>query len=297
PGDKEFNKLVTKMNTSLDSKLTKSGNGLKLGKIVTSSKFLLTDPKSAKESMMGNLIADANRSVIAKRFPYSLGVVPNGVIRGSLMAGATSFANLFSILPLGMTNASDQKVMAPGYPLLTMFMSAADIKKMLWVGLNIPAVKGSSYFLNISGIKYEYGLKVAGIPKYGVEVKKVSLVTNPITGATSGDFENDGPYPVVVNLYMLLMMSGLDSELIAMGMPPLNVNLMTPSGGSVNMTDRKHKDHYLNFRIDADQNPTNGIQEVKEWMAFLNYTSTLKQIPGDYNKSGTANALGRAVFK
>ncbi|MDM8518239.1 metallophosphoesterase [Desulfobacterales bacterium HSG16] len=294
PGDSFINRTVTAANEALNKLLSSAIPDLTLERTVGSASFALNRPPDAVESSMGNICADSVRSILAENpnIVNPIGVVANGNIRDSFRPGLISFSDLYNVMPLGITNATDQAMTIPGYPLFYAFLSPEDIKKLIWVSLNIPpALHSSDYYLNISGLVYTYGLTVDGHPEYGLEAKTVELVDNPVTGNKTGDFENDGPYPVAVNLYLLLMIPQLDAQLASLGMPPLNINMMTPTGASLNMADPDHPDYYLHYRIDSDP-AADGVQEVKQWMSLLKYVSGMGSIPDAYN-DGTA--MGRAL--
>ena len=132
------------------------------------------DPVLAPNGL-GNLAADAIRSVpnsiIAQTLtavggnpanlpgydftPVQLGVVGTGVIRGTLPAGVPlTFTDIYNILPLGIS--PDQSQALPiGYPLISTYVDINDVKKIAALQLVGQAnLVGSSFYLNLSGIKY-----------------------------------------------------------------------------------------------------------------------------------------------
>ena len=114
------------------------------------------------ESNLGNLIADAIRWAINvadsdPKDPEStvvLGVVSNGVIRDHILVGKTgdiALCDAFRAVSLGI--GSDG---AMGYPLVSFYLYASEIKKAFEVLTTIYPMKGSNYFLQFSGMRVAY---------------------------------------------------------------------------------------------------------------------------------------------
>ncbi|HEV8435673.1 MAG TPA: metallophosphoesterase, partial [Thermoanaerobaculia bacterium] len=132
------------------------------------------DPVLAPNGL-GNLAADAVRSVpnsiISQTLtavggnpanlpgydftPVQMGVVGTGVIRGTLSAGIPlTFADIYNVLPLGIS--PDQTQALPvGYPMISTYVDVNDVKKIAALQLVGQAnLVGSSFYLNLSGIRY-----------------------------------------------------------------------------------------------------------------------------------------------
>jgi len=129
---------------------------------------------------LGNLAADSVRnvsnSIIAQTLaavggnpaalpgydftPVQVGVVPTGVLRGSLPAGVPlTFSDIYNVLPLGISPDSTQ-ALPIAYPLISAYADAADVKKICALQLvGQSNLISSSFYLNMSGLKY--GLKSA----------------------------------------------------------------------------------------------------------------------------------------
>ncbi|MFH1153767.1 MAG: metallophosphoesterase [Pseudomonadota bacterium] len=89
----------------------------------------LAKPSGARETGMGNLVADALRNTLGG-FTQAVGVVPNGVIRDGFQLGqGISFADLYSVLPLGMTLDTTQQNV-PGYPLMLVYLTGQELANM-----------------------------------------------------------------------------------------------------------------------------------------------------------------------
>lgn len=88
--------------------------------------------------------------------PFTLGVVPTGVIRDGLkMNVPISFANLYNVLPLGISPDSSQ-ALPVGYPMMSVYLDYADLKKVCALQLiSQTNLTPSDYYLNLSGISYD----------------------------------------------------------------------------------------------------------------------------------------------
>ena len=87
--------------------------------------------------------------------PFQVGVVATGVLRGSLPAGVPlTFADIYNILPLGITPDPTQ-ALPVGYPLMSAYVDVTDLKKVAALQLvGQSNLIGSSFYLNMSGIRY-----------------------------------------------------------------------------------------------------------------------------------------------
>jgi 5'-nucleotidase len=217
--------------------------------------------QAAGESSLGNLISDAvlwyaNSYLRIKGDPDSrvrASFVSGGVIRDDLLAGKTGYittGDLFRTIPLGIGIDG-----SPGYPLVAVYLTAADIKKTLEVSTSIYPIKGRSYFLQISGLKYRYN-------PHRVIFDRVTEIL----------IENDDEG------YRPLDYSGSNKKLYRVTADFYNASFLKFVGGFTNgildivprYRDGKPVEDMEDMRIDADSNKE-GIQEVKEWIAVLKY--------------------------
>ena len=117
---------------------------------------------------LGNLAADSVRNVANSLVaatpagvtgfdynPYQLGVVPTGVIRASLQGGVPlTFADIYNVLPLGISPDTTQ-ALPVGYPMISTYADPGDVKKICALQLvGQSNLIGSSFYLNMSGIRY-----------------------------------------------------------------------------------------------------------------------------------------------
>ncbi len=117
------------------------------------------------ESNLGNLVADAIRNGI-DRYEYNpadpstkcdFAFESNGVIRDNILKGTTGdmwVADAFRAVPLGIGDDD-----TPGYPLISFYISGPEVKKGLEVLTTVYKLEGSDYFLQVSGLRFEYDPK------------------------------------------------------------------------------------------------------------------------------------------
>lgn len=251
-------------------------------------------PETVGESGIGNLVADSLRYTLggAEGNP-SMGIVANGVIRNGYTYGQEiSFADLYNTLPLGMSPDEDNQNI-PGYPLLMVYIDATSIVSLcnlasLTIAANndafmtallnsgVPAYVQkyyllqnlkADYYLNMSGVQYtyaaDYSVAAGSIALYGsTDFSCQSTAAIPLAGIGANYI------PCVFDLYMGMMfldptMQGL---LTAAG---LDINPMVMGGSGLEALSLSN---ILTARLDRDDE-TAGIQEVKEWMALLQYVT------------------------
>jgi 5'-nucleotidase len=159
-GDEKIQKRVESYIGIINEKVLKEVN-LSFYKALAKTDFDLRLQED--ESNLGNLIADSirwavNRVDYDRNDPVTKVVVAiesNGVIRDDLLRGKTgniAVCDLFRTIPLGFSRGDDTM----GYPLITSYLYAHEIKKILEVLTSIYPRKGDHFFLQVSGLKFKY---------------------------------------------------------------------------------------------------------------------------------------------
>lgn len=266
PGDPAVQGMVSAYHTAINAGL--AALGVTIDAPVSRTGFALK-LASLQETGLGNLAADSIRAVAGSLAPLNDGnacdfsVVASGVIRDNIYPGTTglvSFADIYNVLPLGISPDTTQP--APGYPLMSMYVTAGDLRNICEAALTVAPAIGSDYYLNFSGIQVDYNPLYA---PYFAGVQGVSLY-DPSDIFCMGDAEpldlsdTTTVYHCVVDLYALQMMGVVTS----MGLQ------IIPRDASGNVIDPTT---YMAYRIDAS--PAPGVQELKEWMALLNFLGTV----------------------
>ncbi len=215
------------------------------------------------ESPIGNLVADAYRTLAAELEPDEpavIGVDANGSIRSEVSRGETGevwLADLFRVVPLGI--GFDQQ---PGLPLVSFYLNAADIRSGLELGAGKDAIP-NDYFLQVSGLKVEYDTSK---PLFS-RVTRLALV------GEEGEQELDPSdtktcYKIVTTNYvagLLGVVERFTAGLLAVNAKDADCETL------IDPTERF---------IDADPE-RDGVQELKQWQALLRYVSALPDSDDD----------------
>jgi 5'-nucleotidase len=245
-----------------------------------------------EESNLGNLIADSIRWYINKvdsdpNDPDSkvvLGVISNGVIRDNIVVGKTgkiAFSDAFATIPLGI-GMDEKKTM--GYPLITCYLYATEIKKALEILTSIYPLKGSDYFIQISGVKFTYNPN--------------RMLFDRVTEIWIGDEQNG---------YVPLDYSDSNKKLYRVAADIYNATFLKIIGNFTwhildivpKWRDGKPIEKLTQARVDADKRKP-GIQELKEWQGVIEYIRSFKDEDGDGTPDVPAlykDKLGRIVVE
>ncbi len=224
-----------------------------------------------EESNLGNLIADASRWYVNKiaydpRDPESRVVVAvdsNGLIRDPVVKGKTgkiAVCDMFNALPLGI--GKDDTM---GYPMTATYFYASEIKKALEILTSIHPLKGSDYFLQISGLKFTYN------PRRMIFDRVTSIqIGNDEEGYKTLDYSDSNKklYRVTANLYNATFLD-------IVGNFTMNILTIVPKDRS-----GKPYDDLAKALVDADPYKP-GIQEVKQWVGLMEYVRSFKDTNGD----------------
>jgi 5'-nucleotidase len=234
------------------------------------------------ESNLGNLIADSirweiNRIDCDRNDPATKVVVAiesNGVIRNDLLRGKTgnvAVCDLFRTIPLGFSRGDDTM----GYPLITCYFYAHEIKKTMEVVTSIYPRKGSNFFLQVSGMRFRYN------PNRII----FDRVTDIWTGSEDEGYQpldtsesNKTLYRIATNIYNATFLGYVGRFTYGV----LDIVPKDRNGNPVVSKAPKGNpfDVLLSLRVDVDKNKA-GIQELKEWVALVDYVKNFPDTNGD----------------
>lgn len=214
-----------------------------------------------EEVGLGNLVTDAIRWA-TNYYDYDpadpmtrvrMTLQSNGVIREDILIGETGLINtsdIFKVVPLGI--GVDDTM---GYPLVTFYLYASEIKKAMEVTTTIYPMKGSDYFLQISGLKFTYN-------PYRMLFDRVTEI---LIEDENGDYvpldyssSNEELYKVATNYYNA-------SFIKFVGGYSYNILTMVPKDRDGNPID-----DLSTARVDIDKFRP-GIQELKDWAIPIEY--------------------------
>lgn len=158
-----------------------------------------------QEEPLGNLLADSylfavNRSTTEREPQAVIAVVPSGVIRGTFHKDQeVTVSNAFEILSLGIGPDG-----VPGYPLVSVYLTGADVKTMAEVDASISPIMTTAQ-LYTSGLSYT--------------INPCRLILNRVTELSLTDREgnieelkDDNLYRVVADLYTGQMLGAVEQQ-------------------------------------------------------------------------------------
>ena len=264
-GDSAINDMVLDMDIEIDTLIDPLG--IEISDVeATMGDFELSGPSSAGENGLGNLIADSLRYAGTEPSNFTIGAFATGMIRDPLIANQNvTFADLFRVVPLGITPAEDQGNFYPGYPLLKVYINGTEIWNVCrFNGIIADLGLYTAGFIHLSGIQYSY--HYASVPYFAVvdSVKAYAWNDYNCTGTPTEDVAQDAAlHPVIIDSYAvdMLLSPSIQGLLSTLG---ISVQLKLADGTPVNVSNK------LTARLDKDAE-TGGVQEEYAWSALLDY--------------------------
>jgi 5'-nucleotidase len=268
PGDADLQKKIDSFTATVDQDVLKSVN-LSSGKIIAHTAFDLTIAE--EESNLGNLIADSLRWYVNQRdfdpkepkTKVVAAMASNGLIRDELLRGKTgglAVTDVFAAIPLGI--GSDDTM---GYPLISCYFYASEIKKALEVLTSVYPRKGGDYFLQVSGVKFTYN------PRRMIFDRVTDLwMGSEEEGYVPLDYSesNKTLYRTTTNIYNAAFLKIIGKYTYQI----LNIIPKDLKGNPI--------EDLSACRVDADKNQP-GVQELKEWIGVMEYIQSFPDTNGD----------------
>jgi 5'-nucleotidase/UDP-sugar diphosphatase len=268
PGDMALQKKVDSFLETIDREVLQ-GADLTSGKVIGQTDFDLTIKE--EESNLGNLIADAIRWYANEKdydpkdpqTKFVVAIESNGLIRDDLLRGKTgalAVMDVFAAIPLGI--GMDDTM---GYPLISCYFYASEIKKALEVLTSVYPRKGSSYFLQVSGLKFTYN------PRRMIFDRVTDIrVGNEEEGYVPLDYSesNKNLYRMTANIYNAAFLKIIGKYTYQI----LNIIPKDRNGNPIEDLSAS--------RVDADKSQP-GVQELKEWIGVMEYIRNFPDTNGD----------------
>jgi len=268
PGDMVLQKKIDSFLETIDHEVLRGAN-LTSKKVIGQTAFDLTIKE--EESNLGNLIADAIRWYANEkdydpkdpRTKFVLAIESNGLIRDDLLRGKTgalAVTDVFAAIPLGI--GMDDTM---GYPLISCYFYASEIKKALEVLTSVYPRKGVSYFLQVSGLKFTYNPRRVIFDR----VTDIRLGSEE-EGYVPLDYSesNKNLYRLTTNIYNAAFLKIIGKYTYQI----LNIIPKDLNGNPINDLTAS--------RVDADKSQP-GIQELKEWIGVMEYIKSFPDTTGD----------------
>ncbi len=262
PPDQETLRVVNAAREQVqDSVLTLVG--YRFDQIICETNFDLR--RREADSNLGNLVTDAMRHGVAKvdsaGMPdmaiEALGSLRADILRGE--NGRQQVADLFRVIPLG-SGLTDERA---GYPLVKVWLTAKDIKMALEIITSVYPIRGSSYFLQLSGVRFRYNLN---------RVLFDRVIDFQLGDEESGyrDVDMDSPqlYSVVMTSYIASFFPIMTRATAGM------IDIVAKDEQGQPLKDLRHA------LIDADPDKP-GVQELKQWQVFIEHLRSFPDSDGD----------------
>jgi len=127
---------------------------------IARSDFPLVKHTTLSETTVGNFITDAVRFEAARATGRKVDFAfhANGIIRGNIipstLAENTGNISMFDLCMIsGLGSGPDNN---PGYPLVSFYLTEAELMNMLEISTLLPLLWGDVFFLQVSGLSYQY---------------------------------------------------------------------------------------------------------------------------------------------
>lgn len=261
-GDIETEKMIDAQKELINRQVLEP-LGLDYIKTVAEANFLLECNQQGDfiGSNLGPLVADAIYYYVNKhsKTGCDVSLVSSGVIRDRIVPGTISAPDVFRVMALG-----SGKDNVPGYPLAKLYVTGKELKSILEILL--VAYKSSvDYYCYYSGFRAEYNPKGMLLHK----IRSIEII-HPDGSVVKVDFskKNKTLYAVAANSYMLEFIGIIKK----MSFGLINVAPKDAAGNLV--TDM------TNAVIDVNEYKE-GVQEGKEWLALLEFISSMKDADSD----------------
>jgi len=206
-----------------------------------------------EEEPLGNLLSDAYiytmKELVKNQEDLMVTVVPNGVIRDSFYAGEITVSDVFNVSSLGVG-----KDKIPGYPLIKVYLTGAELKTAAEVDASISPIMGEAR-LNIGGLRFTFNPKRMILNKV-TDVYLMNEVKSYI------ELDDDRLYPVVADLYSGQMLGAVSAKSYGI----LSIVPKDKDGNPV--TDLEDQIVYYDG------------QELKAWVAIAKYIESFPKEDG-----------------
>ena len=256
PGDTAIARAIDQYTSLVDRQFL-APLGLRSTQIIAESAFDFPTLDEAYqhpgENGLGDMIADAYRYAVARAegpgaHPPDVVLVPIGMIRGSFHHGPITVADIFQVLSLGL--GPD---MEPGYPLVTTFLTGADLLQALEIETTVTSLKEDAH-LQVAGIQFRYN-------PYRVPFNRITDAEIVDTNGHAHPIEMNRLYRVCVCLYSGIMMANVQS--LSHGLFAVQPR----------RSDGSPQSGWKESTVDANPSVP-GTQELKSWIALMQYLRT-----------------------
>lgn len=267
PEDETVQRIINEYKSVIDKEIL-NPVGLGFDSPLTETDFdLIGKTELICETNLGNLVTDGMRFAIDSYQPedsVDFAFQPTGFIRDSIQAGIIKTSDAFSIVPLGGGPDMD-----PGYPLVSFYLTAEEIKRVLEISIYLSSKRGKEYLFQVSGLRFWYN----PLQALSRKVRRIEKWDPATAQYVPFDTSNIGTlYKVGTNLFFVDTL-----PLIRRYFPWLAIVPKDRDGSPILLDISAGRE-----KIVVDKDPGSpGIQELKEWQAFIEYLCHLPDLDGD----------------
>ena len=261
-GDASVNKLIEDQKKAITTQIL-APLGMEYDRGIVETDFLLecNEQGDIKGSNLGPLVADAIHSYINNHSKQGadISMVAVGVIRDRIVPGTESAPDIFRIMSMGQGKDG-----IPGYPLARLYVTGKELKSILEI-LQVAYKSTPANYCYYSGMKADFD------PDKGM-LKKISRIQiiSPDGKIRDVSFSKKSKdlYSISANSYMLEFIGIIKK--MSFGL----INVIPKDAIGNPISDMK------TAVIDMDESK-DGIQEGKEWLALVEYLSSMKDRNGN----------------
>jgi len=261
-GDEHINNLIEEQKEKINLEILRP-LGMDYNKPVIETGFTLegNDGGDYVNSNIGPFIADAIHFYVNNhsRKGTDVSLVAAGMIFDKILPGIQTAPDIFRVMPLG--SGKDD---IPGYALSRLYVTGRELKSILEI-LQVASKSKPAEYCYYSGMRVNYD------PEKGLlkKIKKIEIIHSD-GSLINVDFskKNKYLYSLTADSYMLEFI-GIIKKL-SFGL----INVVPKDGDGNKVIDMK------TTVIDMDENH-DGIQEGKEWLALIEFLSSMKDTNGD----------------
>ncbi len=239
------------------------------------SDFEIPNHPPLQESPFGNFVTDAMRLVTEEKagIEVDFAIQANGNIRGGVVPGSmphsqgkVSFYDLAELIGLGV--GPDGQA---GYPVAAIYLTGEEMRRVLEVAVLLAELMGDTYFLQFSGLRYDYNPQNAvlfTVPSLDLPIPTTRAVTGAERyigeGRQGFDDEHYTPlewgdeelYCLVTDIYILSFL-----PMVGEMLPQLDLVIKDSKGNPVAEDDFEELIVYVNG------------EELKVWQSVIEYAA------------------------
>ncbi|MDY6827266.1 MAG: bifunctional metallophosphatase/5'-nucleotidase [Bacillota bacterium] len=275
--DPEISDLIDVYSAEVNKLIAKKTGG-KFSSVldtVAFANFEMPNQPPLQESPFGNFVTDAMRLVTAEKISrrVDFAIQANGAIRGGIVPGSMPHSlGQISVYDLGeLVGLGIGPDGTAGYSVVAAYLTGEEVSRVLEVAALLPEMMGDTYFLQFSGLRYNYNPQNAvllTVPFIDLPVPSTRAVISAerYTGEGRQGMEDDQYVPIErgdEELYCLVTDSYIVSFLPMVGemLPKLDIILKDEHGNPVPEEELDR----LTVKINGD--------DLKIWATVLEYAA------------------------